>query len=454
MVAGVSGGADSIAMLDLLVKSGLTVCVAHLNHQLRPSASHEAEFVKKIAEGYGIDFITQSIAVNDRAAAERESVEEAARNARYQFLFKTAEKIGAAAVVVAHQADDQVETVLMNFLRGTGLNGLTGMQPCSLSAYHAAIPLVRPLLGCWREEIEDYCQSKNLLFVTDESNADTAYRRNRIRLELIPVLQTYNPRIKESLLQMAGLLSADKAFLDNYIQEVYQNTCIKTAPGLTAIHIDAFKNYPIAIQRALVKYILYETFPEQDELGAIHYEDVRRFLAREIVSTNLQVNDQIVLRVENGQGVLLMGNQIGKPSTQWPAIEQPFHTQSIEGEHKLGRGWKLIGERKSVESVGQNYRKNTDLFRAYLDAEKLGATLEVRRWQSGDRFKPLGMQGKRIKLSDFWINQKIPRRAKEFWPLLYSAGELIWIPGFQISDVAKVTNETREIIVLSVLKEN
>jgi tRNA(Ile)-lysidine synthase len=219
IIAGISGGVDSMVLLDILVKCGFRPVVAHFNHQLRPAAGKDAEFVQQAAERYKLDFVLASADILAQAEQRGESLEEAARNGRYRFLFRTAEENKAAAVVVAHQADDQVETILMNLLRGSGLNGLAGMQAWSISAYHPEIPLVRPLLDCWRMEINDYCREERLDYVVDETNQDAAYRRNRIRLELIPQLQGYNPDIKNSLLRLSKLAAADMELLDSLLQD-------------------------------------------------------------------------------------------------------------------------------------------------------------------------------------------------------------------------------------------
>jgi tRNA(Ile)-lysidine synthase len=252
---------------------------------------------------------------------------------------------------------------------------------------------------------------------------------------------------------MGSLLGADKAFLDNYLQEITRKVIHTTAMGHTAIILQKFIALDPAVQRTLIKQVLNKEFPQEKSLGAVHYEDIRKLLIREISSTNLQVNEHIILRIENGQGVFLSNNEINIPSGQWPAIEQSLQVPLNKRVYALGENWQLVVDKVDADSVGDSFRTNTDLFRAYLDAEKLEPVLTLRAWQAGDRFRPLGMHGRHVKLSDFWINQKMPRRAKKFWPLVFSAGELVWIPGFQVSEIAKINAETREIIVLRVVKK-
>jgi tRNA(Ile)-lysidine synthase len=453
VIAAISGGADSAVMLNMLVKLEMNICVAHLNHQLRPTANRDADFVRKLAEKYGLECVSGEMDVKGRAQESGEGTEEAARNARYQFLFKIAEEKNAAAVLTAHQADDQVETILQNILRGSGLNGLTGMQPCSFSAYHAEIPLVRPLLDCWREEILEYCSQEKLDYVTDETNSDTKYRRNRIRLELIPDLQTYNPQIKQALLRMGKIVQTDKDFIDGYLEDVIGSAAVTIGENIAEIDVGAFGQYPLAVQRILVKRVLELCFPDEEDLGFLQVEDARRFLTREITSTGLQLNGHVVLRLEEGRGVFLAAEASELPAPDWPSLDKPMHFKPVAGQVELGLGWKMDLELQPLEVIGDRYLKNADPYQVYLDVDSLEGELQIRTWQAGDTFRPLGMAGKNIKLSDFWTNKKVPARAKKNWPLVYNGQDLIWIPGFQPSEKSKITAKTRNVLSINVYRQ-
>lgn len=453
VVAGISGGADSIAMLDMLVKLDFKVCVAHLNHQLRPTALRDEEFVRNIAESRDLECFSRKVAVKQLAKDSGEGIEEAARNARYRFLFEVADQKKATAVLVAHHADDQVETILQSILRGAGLKGLAGMQFQTLSTYHTQIPLVRPLLECWREEVLEYCSLNNLQFMTDETNEDTAYRRNRIRLELIPYLQTYNPQIKDALQRMGKIVGTDKDFADAYLQNIMAGNAVSLEKKEAKVNINDFKQMDVAVQRMVVKHILERSFPDENELGFSQFEDARRFINREIKSTGIQINDRIILRKEKDQAVFLMSEILENPVPEWPSIDKPIQHKLESGSIVLSRDWKMELDIHSVEEIGKSYLENEDLLKVYLDAETLGMFIEIRAWQAGDRYQPMGMNGQSIKVSDFWINKKIPERAKKHWPLIFSSGKLVWIPGFQPSESAKVTAKTRQIVFLRVYSD-
>jgi tRNA(Ile)-lysidine synthase len=427
------------------------VIVAHLDHQLRPTSAEEADFVRGLARRYGLEFVTGQMDVTAQAAEQGESIEEAARNARYRFLFDTAEKKQAAAVIVAHQADDQVETVLMNLLRGAGLNGLSAMQYCSHSAYHSSIPLIRPLLDCWREEIEAYCRDNSLKHVNDESNRDTAYRRNRIRLNLIPALEQYNPSIKTSLLRMSRLLGADKAFLDDFAAGALEKVLLEGNTEYAAVAIQPFRQYQPAVQRYIVRRILRDHFPEEKDFGAIHIEQARHLIDREMKALNTQLNDHVLVRVENERAVFLTLDRSTKPDVKWPSILRGLHIKPEVGKYALNMGWKVELEVLARKDVGDGYKKNPDAYSAYLDLDKLESSLELRVWQPGDRYRPLGMRGSQ-KLSDFWTNHKVPARAKDHWPLVFSGEKIAWIPGFQPAQFASILAETQRILKLRVFQ--
>ncbi|MCJ7625136.1 MAG: tRNA lysidine(34) synthetase TilS, partial [Anaerolineaceae bacterium] len=199
ILVGVSGGPDSLCLLDVLDRMQYSLIIAHFDHNLRSNSGKEAQIVKKISIARNLPFVHDKKDVLRFAAEENLSIEEAARITRYRFLFEQAKKFSAQAIAVGHTADDQVETVLMHLLRGTGLSGLTGMTYRShLTKWDPEIPVVRPLIGIWKEEILSYCFERNIKPVIDESNQDVKYLRNRLRHELMPYLERYNPKIKSA----------------------------------------------------------------------------------------------------------------------------------------------------------------------------------------------------------------------------------------------------------------
>ena len=215
LLVGVSGGPDSLCLLDVLRRLDYRLVVAHLDHGLRPESADEALAVQRLAESLGAACVVERQDVSAFAEMHGISLEEAARSVRYRFLFEQARLYEAQAVAVGHTADDQVETVLMHLLRGAGLSGLRGMAYRSLpNTWSQDIPLVRPLLGTWREEVLAYCHANALQPHLDSSNLDIRFYRNRLRHDLIPYLKNYNPRVHEVLWRTARVLSDDYAVLE------------------------------------------------------------------------------------------------------------------------------------------------------------------------------------------------------------------------------------------------
>lgn len=206
IVVGVSGGPDSLCLLHLLHSLEYAVIAAHVNHQLRPEADQEAFYVKEFADSLGIPFYQTCVDVHQFSENEKLSIEESARILRYRFLMEVADQQSAQALAVAHQADDQIEIVLMHVLRGSGMSGLKGMPYRGFNpAFSLEIPIIRPLLGVWRDEILEYCQVNQIKPCYDLTNEDARFFRNRIRQELVPILTTYNTQAKQHLWQ--GLMT-------------------------------------------------------------------------------------------------------------------------------------------------------------------------------------------------------------------------------------------------------
>ena len=232
VLLGVSGGADSMALMHGLHELGYRLVIAHLDHAIRPESAADADYVQAAAEELGLPFVRARIDVLKVAEAEGQSLEEGAREVRYTFLFKQAREYHAQAVAVAHHADDQVETVLMHFLRGAGLAGLSGMPYRKvMPIWDAAIPLVRPLLDVWREDVEGYLSEKGVSPRFDESNLDQTYYRNRLRHELIPNLETYNPRFRQVLNRTAAVLAGEEDFLEELTQAAWKLCLMEEREG-------------------------------------------------------------------------------------------------------------------------------------------------------------------------------------------------------------------------------
>ncbi|RPI97269.1 MAG: tRNA lysidine(34) synthetase TilS, partial [Chloroflexi bacterium] len=426
VVVGVSGGPDSLCLLDLMARLGYSLVVAHLHHGLRSEAGADAEAVGRAAQALGVPFELQQVDVPALAQANSLSIEEAARVARYRFLFEQARRWEAQAVAVAHTADDQVETVLMHLLRGAGLAGLKGMQVYALpNAWSREIALIRPLLEFWRAEIEGYIQQRGLQPVIDQSNFDTKIYRNRLRHELIPYLQQYNPGVKQVVWRTAAALAGDYQALEKASAAAWDVCVLSQVPGAVAFSLALLRLELPGIQRMLLRRAISLLKPG---LRDIDFEAIERALA--FISTPPHTGQ---MDLAAGLRLLLEGDRLwlsawleDLPGEGWPQVQpkgagrQPL-ALPVPGEIDLGNGWTLAGETHSAPDLLAKAVSNTsDCFQAWVDEASLPAPLSVRCRLPGDRFSPLGMDGQSLKLSDFMINVKMPRRARAGWPLVVS----------------------------------
>jgi len=452
ILVAVSGGPDSLALLHFLRASPYPLICATFNHRLRPEAADEVAHVRQIAESLGMPFMTDSADVAAYAAAEGLSVEEAARVLRYRFLFRVAREAGAQAVATGHTADDQAETVLMHFLRGAGLSGLKGMPYRSvLPVFDSEIPLVRPLLGWWRADTEAWCREHGLSPIYDPTNADTTYFRNRLRHNLIPELENYNPRFKEALVRAALALQGDDALLAEVIDSTWQKSVLEQGTGFIAFEKSALEKLSPALRRNLFKRAAFLLRPGLRDVDFAALE-------RAALLQPVDLAGGLRLFCEAGK-IYLAAYEADLPSADWPQIGNQFSVisdqLSISEQYLLGNGWLLTCELISLNTENrsletENWQLNTDNWSAWLDADLTEDRLWVRTVRVGDRFQPLGMPGASVKLQDFFVNVKLSKRAREKWPLVCVGDEIAWVVGLRLAHPFRVTEKTKRVLRLQI----
>jgi tRNA(Ile)-lysidine synthase len=458
VLAAVSGGPDSVALLHLLRGLGYPLVCATFNHRLRPEAADEVAYVRHAAESLGVPFVTDSADVAAYAGAEGLSIEEAARTLRYRFLFRAAREAGAQAVAAGHTADDQAETVLMHFLRGAGLAGLKGMSArLVLPVFDPEIPLVRPLLAWQRADTEAYCRENGLAPLYDPSNADTTYFRNRLRHELIPALESYNPRIRQALVRTALALQGDEALLAEVIEAAWQKSVLEQGTGFVAFERAALESGSPALRRNLFKRAAFTLRPG---LRDVDFAALERAAALQ----SADLTGGLRLFVE-GAKIYLAAYEADLPFSDWPQVGEQFSVISdqfsvssrapVEGNQcSLGEGWLLTCE--PVLLITEHWLLITDPWSAWLDADLTGDTLtgtsrlRVRAMRAGERFQPLGMSGASVKLQDFFVNVKLPRRARKKWPLVCVNDEIAWVVGLRLAHPFRVTEKTKRALHLQI----
>jgi tRNA(Ile)-lysidine synthase len=450
IIVGVSGGADSLCLMEALRQSGYHLVVAHFNHQLRAEADSDARFVEQAAKRLKIDSVIEKGDVHAYAEKDKLSIEEAARNLRYHFLFAQARRLKAQAVIVGHTADDQVETVLMHFIRGAGLNGLKGMSYRTLlPAFDPEIPIVRPLLDVWREEIDVYCASHGLQPHHDLSNDSFNFLRNRLRHALIPALETYNPRFKNAVWRSVQALSADHALLNETLAERWKKCVIQETDDFVMLDIASLAKRSVGLQRNLIRHAVERLLPGQETVFAV-LDRAATFLA-DSSRVRMDLTGNLTLFRE-GDALYVSKPEARLPFDRWPQMpaQNDLLPVALPGQLEIAGGWKFSAEQWRLPALAwEQFTKNDDRFQVWLDADDFPMKLELRVRRSGDMFEPLGMKGHSQKLSDFFTNAKTPQRARDRWPLLCSGDRVIWVPGYRPAESFRLKQESRKIVYFS-----
>lgn len=451
IIVGVSGGSDSICLMDLLQKVGNKIIVANFNHRLRKEADDESVYVKRFTEERSIEYVQGSGDVRAFAKRTKMSIEDAARKLRYRFLFKVAAQNKADAVAVGHTADDQVETILMHLLRGCGLEGLQGMLFKSITEFNDKIALVRPLLGFWRNDLLEYCQENRLTYFEDRSNRDKVFLRNRIRLELIPYLEQYNPAIKNNIIKLAYILQGDIDVLSKKTKEEFQICILTEIDGLVQISLDRYKELSMGMQRRVIVYLLKTLKSDHEEIDFQMIEQVMRFITCPTKTRHMQLFSDIELLLEN-EILTFYRTNTKVPSDGWPQVAEEGTLQlDVPGTRLIHPEWRISCDILSLSEKTQKMDRGF-MTRAYVDLERLKFPLVIRRQRAGDRYELLGLNGRSQKLTDFWVNKKIPHRLRQNWPLVTSGNRLIWIPGFAPAHFCRIQSDTKKIGCIELIK--
>lgn len=429
LIIGLSGGADSAALLDLLATLPafpLRLVAAHLNHCLRGADSDaDEQFCRDLAERYHIPFESRRVDVKGVATRDSLNLEDAGRRVRISFFDELVTTWQAAAVVLAHHADDQAETVLMRLLRGSGMTGLAGMPWRNGRGY------IRPLLDITRAEIEAYLAERHLDWREDNSNRDVTFLRNRIRHELLPLLEQYNPAVRKALATTADIISEEDALLDALTAQAAEQVCRFSGSDATC-EIPLLKSHPVALQRRLIRLMLSRLAGNLEHITCRHLESILRMIAapRPNLRTSLPqglvaVKEYDTLRIRTLDETLL---------------EEAGITIPGPGSYQLPGG-NLLRIEPSPLPVDPGGNPAT----AYFDCDRVPFPWHVRTFLPGDRIQPLGMSGRK-KVKDIFIDEKIPRARRAVTPLVFCGSELIWIVGLRTSHLARVDTSSARIV--------
>ncbi len=431
VVAAVSGGADSVALLDVLVslkEYRLNLVAAHLNHLLRGAdADADEAFVRGLARGYGVPVVVKREDVAELARRERRSLEDAGRAARYAFFDAVAAARKARVVALGHHADDQAETVLMRLLRGAGGSGLCAMAPKTAGRY------VRPLLGLTRREIEDYLRERGIPWRDDESNMAPDFLRNRIRHELLPLLATFNPAVSATLAATAGALAADEECLEAAVTAAFASHGIwdgervaLSAPGVIAEQR--------GIRMRLYRRAIARMKGDLARIGHRHLQALDALFLSPGPHRALTLPDGLRVARSYDEVSFSLGEAEERAVPDEVGIDGP-------GLYPLPGGGMLAVDYASLPREPETAPAAT----VYFDPAAAPFPWRVRTFRPGDRFSPFGMTGSK-KVKDLFIDEKVPIAARRRIPLLFCGETLLWVGGMRRSGAAPLTEQTKTAV--------
>ncbi|MGC8595668.1 MAG: tRNA lysidine(34) synthetase TilS [Candidatus Kryptoniota bacterium] len=429
IIVGVSGGVDSIVLLDILNDyrqlHRLEIAVAHVNYHLRGEESNEDEqFVRSLCENYGLPCFVHSVDTHSYMVEHKLSVQVAARNIRYKFYETVKILKNYNKIAVGHNANDNAETVMMNLLRGSGTNGLGGI-PVKRG------DIIRPLLFAERKDIEQYARLKSLSSRLDSSNTKDYYTRNFIRRSLIPQIQErINPNIVNTLNRTAEIFQDFKKFISNEVSVIYSSVVKRYDEDKVVLDVFKLKNAPLFIQENLIMSAIKE-FSDRE----IDFLKVRAVMDL--------LESQTGTSVELGRGIYAFRDRYNLVLTRSRVQPQPFFAEIIAGKKYDFDDFYFNSE--FVERADLQFTLSPVV--EFIDADQAGETFRLRQWEPGDWFVPLGLQGKK-KVSDFLIDRKIPLYEKGNVYVLTNKNSVIWVCGLRLDDRFKITDRTRRILKL------
>jgi len=424
LIVGVSGGTDSTALLHILfqlqAQLNIQLHVATLNHGIRGKSSElDVQFVRQMAEQLHIPYTQGYRNVPQFARGNGIGVEEAARIARYAFLADVAQQQNTKDVAVAHHADDQAETILMHIIRGSGLNGLRGMQVSSAMPAHPDLTLIRPLLNISRTELEQYCDENDLMPRHDETNDNIAYQRNYVRHKIIPRLANINPAVVSALLRLSDSVSVDEAFLIQAFNEDVMPHVVQEKERWS-IPLGILAERHVALQRRFVLQAFQTLSPDDSQLSLTQIINVLERMGNAQVGTQLDLGQDI--RCRFGYEQLFIENQL-RPITDDDGLLPVDTNEEIPVLRNVVMPRTIVIHNLSMTFSDKRLSKDNLTVLELHD----NAVLRLRTRHAGDRFQPKGMNGHSRKLKDWMIDKKIPRQIRDRIPLITVDGNIVAI---------------------------
>ncbi len=434
IIVGASGGPDSqfliYALMEFRKEMDFTIILAHLNHLHRKEADFDESLVEETAEKFALDFRKKAASMDAYAKKYGISSEDAGRRLRYDFFREIQKEYPKSKIAIAHNLDDQAETVLMRIIRGTGVEGLRAMD-------YRNGDIIRPILDIKKAKILDYLNSEQIPYAIDKTNFATDYTRNKLRLDIIPEIEKINPNFKESLVKLSEIATDEISISDSYIKNIYEDIIIQRKTDSISFDKVVFESQDKAIQSRLIRCAIGEI---KREIRDISKENIDNFLS--------------LVDLANGKSIIKDDLVFLKSYKFYKMSLRKEDSQKKTGELTINIGEELSfgGKRIKISSVSDFQKKHGKNIE-YFDRDKLTFPLSVRFRKNGDKFKPIGL-GHRKKIKDFFIDMKVDKEKREKIPLILSENDIIWVTSFRSSEDYKLDPSTRNIIKIEVYDED
>jgi tRNA(Ile)-lysidine synthase len=448
LVVAFSGGPDSLCLLEVLaglVRSGrldLHLSACHVDHRLRPCSGSDAGFARRFAESLGVGFELLSEDVGEVAAREGRCIEDAARRVRYRLLEEAARSQDARFVATGHNLDDQAETVLMRILRGTGISGLSGIKPSRPITAGSDVTLVRPLIDVGRERILAYLDGRKLGYLTDETNADTSYLRNRVRAHLLPLIEeNYSPAVRTTLARLAQSAREASEVLETIVNEAYSAALLDKSDKSIKLKLESIRTSADYMLYGIVKKA-FESLGFAGVLTAAKSSRIAQAVREGRTSGRFTPGAGASVEFHDDK-LLVTRSAFPGPPAEWEAELQVPGVTHIERLN--GAVYAEIVDRRDFDLDA--FRNTKSSLEEALDAGAVSSALTIRSVRPGERFQPLGLDGTK-KVSDFLIDLKVPLREKGREAVLCAGGKVAWLVGRRLDGRFAVTGNSKRVLLL------
>ena len=441
MVA-LSGGPDSVCLLYILIKLreilGIEIGAAHLNHMLRgEDALGDEEYVNKLCKDLNIPCYIKQVDINKYARENKLSSEMAGRSVRYDFFDEIISKYGFNKIATAHNANDQAETILFRLMRGTGLEGLGGIKVSRDNK------IIRPILCLSRNEVEDYIEKEGLNPRIDKTNFEKVYNRNKIRLDILPYIKKhFNADIVQTLNRMSTLLQKDNDYLERSAYKYYKKNCLKSKEHFI-LKKELF-NEEEAITSRVIRNALTEYSKSNYDFEMKHISEIIH-LARKNSGKKIDLPNKIY--AENIYGDIYIKKRIKKQKID-NKNEIVINKNDINGKKVEFHNYKL--EFSIIDNNNLIYKKNS--LKKFFNFDLIENFIVIRKRKDGDKMIPLGMKGTK-KIKDIFIDAKVPKEQRDYIPIIEFDNNIAWLTGIKVSDEYKVNNNSKNILMISIERE-